>query len=178
MKIKSDFVTNSSSSSFIVIFPNKVTKLDDVLEYIKPSYIAEAVFDDIKNQEPLEIIDKISEIDMPTAIENILRPYIFNEYDMKDILNEFKDVLKNKFKEIKLPMSVIDIITNVINKKLNEDSYGSSDLDVNELKELLSNNLGGFVYLFEYCDEGGGLEAELEHGGTFNNLKHITISNH
>jgi len=65
MQINSDFITNSSSSSFIVAFPKKIKTIEDALLYITPENKAEQVLKDAIEQDK-----KVVKID-PDNIEFI-----------------------------------------------------------------------------------------------------------
>ncbi|MBC8427489.1 MAG: hypothetical protein H8D97_01215 [Proteobacteria bacterium] len=174
-KIRQGFVSNSSSSSFIVDFPEFPStreKLKKMMGNCAPDcdyggeYTSEEVVDrvwrDIQNSESqikgnflrvLQIDDKI-------------------EYDWE---NEGYE--SSKLLEI------------IIGKKLKELIYQSLQkynpvITFNMIKKEINNNLDKLeeemnsrhVIIFEYGDENG--EGALEHGEIFRNLKHTRESKH
>jgi hypothetical protein len=180
MKIKQDFVTNSSSTSFLVIFPKKITKLEDV-ELFMDKKKASWVFTDCKDQKPIRInIDesKVELISLLGMIESSLQNKLnFDNYTLKEITEEIKYIIEDYCPQINIPVSQVDYII-YQTKKRNEDSFGTPDFGDDELKELIEKNKKGWIYLFDYCDEGGGMGSELEHGGTFDKLPHLKDSHH
>jgi hypothetical protein len=163
MKIRSGFVSNSSSSSFIVAFPKEPTSAEEVEKilfpsggntyghpYYKASYptdkVAGTVWDDIQRQKPN------------------------NE---EEIWGELHGYLKGgpylDWEKFKLP----------------NGGYDWKAFDAEEcryrqkvMKKFVEENPGATIYCFHYGDENGKYEGALEHGGLFDHLPHITVSHH
>ena len=54
----------------------------------------------------------------------------------------------------------------------------STRLCLKKAYEFMEQHDRSFMYIFNYGDEDGEFMSEMEHGGTFKNLPHITISKH
>lgn len=144
MKIKRDFITNSSSSSFIVAFPKKIEKLEDVLEFIQQKRKATVVFHDAIQQEPI----KYNEKEIKTLAKYLAKyeKYLEFNFDIYYDKNE-NEILEEFFKN-------------------------------NECLQFIRKYKNCYIYNFSYSDQDGEFGSEMEHGGTFNNLKHLRISHH
>lgn len=176
MKIKRDFVTNSSSSSFIVIFPKKLESIEDLINYM-PKWKAEVVLRDSEEQIPLKIDLGIKQVDV--SLIDVIYGILFEKLDKDtcdDIILEITDVIKDKTEDYKLKYP--DYINLKVEKILSDNNYYSSDYDTDEFKELMLKNDKGFIYSFHYADEDGEFWSKMEHGGTFDELPHIRISHH
>ena len=170
MKIRNGFVSNSSSSSFIVAFPEMPTSAKHVQKMMfgdektfpnpyawdgrqkefPSAKIAKTVFNDIKSQ-------------MPNDKNNIIEgfsgwlqggPESPHVWDRQDLTQKEKDKLWRDW----------------------EKAYNKYQKDT--AMKFIKSNKNTFIYVFEYSDNDGDYYTTLEHGGIFNNLPHAKISRH
>lgn len=167
MKIKLSFVTNSSSSAFVVAFPKRIKFLDDVKKYIEDKK-AETVFHDAIRQRPFiakptgkkvlkKVTAKLNSGYYPTApdwlddFEAFKKEYSVTTAEVyKTFLGEFNEKFEKKCDKVLGPVA----------------------------KKFLTKAEGQYIYFFEYGDEDGLYFSELEHGNTFKLLNHLIISKH
>lgn len=179
MKIRNGFVSNSSSSSFIVSFPKQPKSRKDVREmlfnkneeyYYAPfgdeswriEEVAETIWSAILEQKKndydaiLEELANVSSYDDPEA------PDYDNYGHIKDIRERYYIIGQDQERYAK--------------KKIRE----FLDTRKNKLKKLKGDKdyQDNAVYIFEYSDNEGLYGAALEHGDLFKNLKHLRINKH
>lgn len=183
MKIKTDFVTNSSSSSFIVAFPNVVEKIEDVRKFIQGEDKIHTVFGDCQKQEPIRI--ETSEKCYKKIIEELnkgcpmSRKYGSSKEPLSYSPREQRKYLREEIGDEELIKAIDKDHTYEYFDILYLDSDIQTTFENSRIaKKFVSKNLGRFLYVFEYGDEDGPHFSELEHGGTFDSLEHVQISKH
>lgn len=150
MKIRTGFVSNSSSSSFVVRFPRIPTSAEDCKEIMFPdglesitayhdsfstARIAEQVYHDILEQLNS---DNVQELARNIAEEGLYNAKYYG-FSEEEYLNN----------------SPVQLAIKVSERKRAE-----------------------FVFDFTYADDSGPFECTMEHGQIFRNLPHEYESNH
>ncbi len=177
MKIRKGFVSNSSSSNFVVIFPKVPKSVGDVKEILfgeahffespwdwdadeRPGYttdeIAVTVWGDIQDQQPSQkdaIIDVIDDADAENLGFDEPQPAWPENYSDPKAMARFAD---------------------------EETIYNEAKAAYLEqwIEEYMAKNENRPIYLFTYADEDGHYFSVLEHGNIFRKLDYIKVSHH
>jgi len=176
MKIRAGFVSNSSSSSFVVLFPREPKSAADVKEMLfrdetifnslygengwPTETVAETVWKDICDQKKNNI-KKAEEMLMSGTIYGSDAPEYDDYSHIRDWNKKMEKYNADMDRYAKKRMKEFFNIRKLKLKKINNES-------VDDI----------FLYCFKYADEDGSYFSALEHGDLFKRLKHITISNH
>lgn len=169
MKIRSGFVSNSSSSSFIVRFPKDPTDINNLREMM-----GDCTPDCGYNW-----------MTCPTAEEVIRRVHM----DLGG-RNNFESYYEDKRDDWETEDKVSTWFDSKANHRLAYGNRGWHQLEekekdslirmwlYEEYKDKFGEKEGVFIYEFTYADDCGHFECQLEHGNIFRNLEHERISHH
>ena len=166
MKVRHGFVSNSSSSSFIVAFPKGFVATEesvkellfqgqDRIHYydyaVGTNQAASIIAADMLNQTP----------NIDESIVEALSGHLAGAPDYDDFV--IREPAKSKWE-----------------CKIDWDAYNkaSDDFRKQALKNLKETFGDVDIYCFEYSDNDGDLYCTLEHGDTFSALLHLRVSNH
>jgi len=167
MKIKKSFITNSSSSTFIIVWPRKITTIEDVEEFIDKKY-AKTVFNDA-------ISSRAMSKNAPDTLISICKEL---EDDVLNFGSGYERMMTNFCRR-----------ENITKEKLNQNSEWyrtfidklqtkKRELAYEKTKQFLEGVLNdNYIYILSYSDDNE-YSAEMEHGNIFSNLKYIRINQH
>lgn len=198
MKIRNGFVSNSSSSSFIVAFDEKPTCAYELMEIlfpenknneqigvnppyegfsIDPMSASTIIWNQLENQNPLnksEILEKINS----GWFDGHPEYDIYNKYEIKHISDQYtKETGKNIFdkdadeKWVKKYHNA----SNEIREEYRKEVKNAAKKLFDTKWEIFKNKK---CFLFTFSDNDGEIFSTLEHGDTFRNVPNIRISYH
>jgi len=171
MKTRNGFVSNSSSSSFIVGFPKgmSLTK-ESIREYLfKPEQKFIDCYDDEPSSVSVETAAEIIARDMvPCPLEKLheeLGGWTYESDEPK--YDNFRIPVEGKREwDWKCDEKAYDLAVEKFEKAYSERIIKKLDAEHNDL------------YVLNFSDNDGSTYAILEHGNTFNNIPSIVINHH
>jgi hypothetical protein len=173
MKIITDFITNSSSSVFLVAFPKRIKTLQYIKEFIMNDAHAKIIFKDAIEQD--KKVKKIS-LDNKQIRNKLTEELTYGYYD--GVYKDFNLTEKAFAKEKGITVEELR------NNRRWSDAYFDQERLQKQSRALVvadqfaKDNHGQYLYVFKYGDEQGGIYAELEHNNVFYKLRHIRVSHH
>lgn len=162
-KVRNGFVSNSSSSSFIVEFskdPRDIENLKEMMGDCGTNPYGYA----ISTKEVIETVHK--EIMASGPLEDRFK------FDDWELLHDIRNNLSETYPEI----WVLDDNDPKLEQLLEMEKDHRRKMY--ELASGKSCKIEGYVYEFEYSDNDGQFWSAMEHGDIFRNVDHIRESHH
>jgi len=199
MKIRNGFVSNSSSSSFLVAFPRKPKNINDVKEILfspgQNDYPNPFVYgmDDKDTFWPVDQVAQIvwadiEEQDGETTDEQMLDCIRDGWFDGYEELPGHVDVYRGdkrdeKYKEMEREALENGGYTTDKGRELYEKCWKAREEESDKrakaiLERFKEKNPDAVFYTFEYSDNDSSLFAAMEHGTLFRRVYHIKVSRH
>lgn len=167
MKIRSGFVSNSSSSSFIIAADVDVLTVE---------YLKEVLFNGEERVEPMYVLDHWPlGFDTDFLCQAIVDEMQLINIDSDEVKYAMEDMLDD---EPDYPEYDPNDTHEQWMTKLNIYNFAQADISGCMLKQFANNNRGKSLFIGSFSDENGNMYAQIEHGGTFDNLNNITINQH
>ena len=199
MKTRTGFVSNSSSSSFIIGLSNEPSCVEDVhKELFDTDEVREleALYDGDDTYTTLDVAQQVyndvSEKAYTTIntgknaiLENIKSGWFegmpdYNYYDAEStkFRRKYREETGEEIHYDKTPKDIWKKYQN-IQKKESEERRKELDKAADRLFEKHRDKFSDKkIYFLSYSDNDGSFQSFMEHGGIFNNIPNITISNH
>jgi hypothetical protein len=190
VKIRDGFVSNSSSSSFVVCFPKKPESVEEVQKLVfgdkkifgnpypgrdeeggwPTSQVAETIWNDLKDQEPMT----------PEQMSEEMGDYMFGEFVVAYTRNNPHPESPD------WPDGMWDDKTPKKTKDKMRAEYDAAYAEYDKKRtawaaavtEAFQKQHPGVYFKFHYSDNDGSYFSALEHGHLFDRLPHCQISHH
>lgn len=192
MKIRSGFVSNSSSSSFIVFSDTKLDTYESIFEAIGKQYAEYDYYLDHLQEYKAQYLSRNNNLEYLGTFDEYMKlvestpdPEVSWDYNEPKVLRSI-DRTSIKFDNPKIKELEKEWVRlrneYYSSRKDNWSLMGHVNKEITKLMfEELKSKFGGsnkLVYYAHLEDSGGGINAELEHGPTFENLLYISESHH
>jgi hypothetical protein len=162
MKIRNGFVSNSSSSSFIIALEKVPENADEIHQIL---------FGNIKY---ISIYD--NKIDTKTMAKVIFKDITESGFATdEDIAEEMNGGHSDRFPQFpdlyKIPNEEREEVYKKYCEKCEKIAHEMAE-------EFISNHEGMSFFIVEYSDNDGPLYSTMEHGNIFSRIPHVRISKH
>lgn len=161
MKIRSGFVSNSSSSSFIVALDHKPVDANDLMSMMFPNMPEDSLHH-------YDRWDRVESHTIKEISERVFNDLSTNESDISDALNGWVPNAPD-CDDFRKSDGMIDWDQYNIEYDKFKNQYTT---------DLMQKNKGKFVFTVSYCDNDGAFGCFMEHSGIFENVSHEQISHH
>jgi len=155
MKTRQGFVSNSSSSSFVVAIPKDIILSAEKMSSTVPGDVKDNLFMGMRTLRDVMFGDTEAIESMNYADDS----EVLVEQIVKAVISDIEGQSPNDF--------------DAISEELSWEGDGNDDT-----KAFIESNRGSNVYVFEYGDDYGSFHSTLEHSDIFKNLVHKRISKH
>jgi len=167
VKIRNGFVSNSSSSSFVLCFKKKPKNVSEIKEIIWPR--EENIFSDSGFlsvwQAAVSVFEQISD-KKPLTIKDMER---FFEGSW-DVNNEVEAIIGGK-PNYDAPEDVWQKYYKELHKKTKKEAKKLA-------KEFMKEHKKHKMFSVGYSDHDGPFNSTMEHGDVFSNIEHVRFSHH
>lgn len=203
MKTRNGFVSNSSSSSFLVALPKGIDSIQELNELLfkyretitcpyddeqtfSRDQLSEVILSDLRKDRTKNKTDS-----QETIISDLSSRYFGNDYygfsqdppfnyegDKKigNINKEADELFSKAYKEQDKEKS--NALKDKANALYRSVEKISREFAVKDYQQFVNNNKDKEICLFSFSDNEGDLQSLLEHGDTFRAIPHITMSHH
>jgi len=141
MKIRAGFVSNSSSSSFLVTWDKRVTCLADVEDFISPPSSAKRIYEMINEQKGVLLCS-------PPQERCELCKHRFECYTNRGLLESVLRLIYSDCDDMEELMEGVD------------------SMYAKNVEDFIENNRDKIMYCFSICDSGDEIETEMRARGT------------
>lgn len=197
MKTRNGFVSNSSSSSFVIALPKKLEwwKLADILyptdaEGKKPGVTTPYDWHhDVDYNSATTLITQQIENQKPLTKSQLIKEIASGYFDGRpdwpfngradEIRKEYHEATGKNFYDDDTPKAWKDR-----HEKVQQQEWDQYDKDTLKAATKLANEMlkgpfkGKNLFVCSFSDNDGGIFTVMEHGDTFRNVPHIRISHH
>ena len=168
MKIRNGFVSNSSSSSFIVAFSKKPETADDVHKMMFGGTKLRALNYYDYNSDTVQISEQVFRDIKEASVKEMTKSLSCGWFDGR--VDSYE---KTKHLSYQVPEERKEI-----DKIYNDCDEQNDKIAANIVKKFQADNKESFFVVFEYGDHDGAFFSIMEHGGIFDKLGHIQTSYH
>lgn len=185
MKKRIGFVSNSSSSSFIIMFDKKPENANDIKEMLFGdneivSYYDYNISSNVASDIIFRDIEEFNEEVVINDLDNLI--YSIRHYPKESWLIDEDDEDLKEFIKLDKIWDDWDKWKSMTEEE-KQDFYKEQRKIKERILEKMMKNFknesdGKYIYTVTFSDNDGDIYCTLEHGGVFDKVQHIRISNH